>query len=169
MKLKLTAISIAVAALLLPAESLLAQSKTNYPGLLSGTEIKAAEVTNLQNQEIGTVQEVLLDPSSGRVRFAILSVGGFLGLGATEVAVPWEALRISKEDNRAKYVLDATKERLEKAPRVEGKRYDRLYTRQEAEPTYVYWGIRWWDVDPITSPTPTASPKASPSPSPTAR
>jgi hypothetical protein len=37
--------------------------------------------------------------------------------------------------------LDATKERLEKAPRVEGKNYERLYTAEGAEPVFVYWEI----------------------------
>jgi hypothetical protein len=60
-------------------------------------------------------------------------------MGETSVAVLWDALRISQDGDRPKYVLDASKERLEKAPGVEGKRYDRLYSRQEAEPTFVYW------------------------------
>jgi hypothetical protein len=60
--------------------------------------------------------------------------GGFLGLGSTTVAVPWTAFQISKEGDKTKYVLDATKERLEKAPKVEGKNYERLYARETAEP-----------------------------------
>ena len=39
-----------------------------------------------------------------------------------------------------KYLLDATKERLEKAPRVEGKNCERLYP---AEPVFVYWDVEW--------------------------
>jgi hypothetical protein len=40
---------------------------------------------------------------------------------------------------KTKYVLDATKERLEKAPKVEGKNYERLYARETAEPIFIYW------------------------------
>src|SRR4029077_20086113 len=47
--------------------------------------------------------------------------GGFLGLGSTTVAVPWTAFQISKEGDKTKYVLDATKERLEKRLRWKGK------------------------------------------------
>ena len=159
--------AIALAAILLFAQEAGAENeKSNYPGLLSATQIKGAEVMNLQNQQIGSIEELLVDPSSGKVRFGVLSVGGFLGLGDTEVAVPWGAFRISKQGENPKYVLDATKERLEKAPRVEGKKYDRLYTRQEAEPTFVYWGVTWYDIAPLSSPTATPSAKGSPSPSP---
>jgi hypothetical protein len=41
--------------------------------------------------------------------------------------------------DKTKYVLDATKERLEKAPKVEGKNYERLYARETAEPIFIYW------------------------------
>ena len=177
MKSNITSIAVAFAAAFLFEQGTVAQERTsNYAGLLSGTQIKGAEVMNLQNQEIGSIEEVLVDPSSGRVRFAVLSVGGFLGLGDTEVAVPWDAVQVTKSGDNPKYVVDATKERLEKAPRVAGKKYDRLYTRQEAEPTFVYWGITWYDIgigagastgtspDAATSPTATASPRISPSP-----
>ena len=137
--------------------------------LLAATQLKGTDVQNLQNEHIGDIDEVLIDPGSGRVRFVVLSVGGFLGLGDTNVAVPWEAFRVSRDGDATKYVLDASKERLEKAPRVEGKRYDRLYSRKDAEPTFVYWGVTWWDLGPLTSPSPGASPKSSPTVSPPMR
>ena len=42
-----------------------------------------------------------------------------------------------------KYLLDATKERLEKAPRVECKNYERLYPAETAEPVFVCWDVEW--------------------------
>ncbi|HSS16881.1 MAG TPA: hypothetical protein VLQ29_07850 [Candidatus Dormibacteraeota bacterium] len=42
-----------------------------------------------------------------------------------------------------KYLLDATKERFEKAPRVEGKNHERLYPAETAEPIFVYWDAEW--------------------------
>jgi hypothetical protein len=139
----------------------------SYGGLLAASEIKGTKVKNLQNQEIGDIDEVLVEPDSGTVRFAVLNVGGFLGLGATKVAVPWDAFQITRENGKPKYVLDATKERLEKAPRVQGKHYERLYTKADAEPIFVYWHVAWvepagGDISPPPSyaspPSPTASP-----------
>jgi len=99
---------------------------TGAATLLTVSEIKGSTVRNRQREEIGDIDELLIEPDSGRVRFAILSVGGFLGLGSTRVAVPWSAFEITPQGGRITYMLDATRDRLEKAPRVEGKNYERL-------------------------------------------
>jgi len=102
--------------------------RTEAAILLAASEVKGARVINFQNENIGDVDELLIEPDTGQVRFAVLSVGGFLGLGSTKVAVPWLAFQIVSERGKIKYMmLDATRERLEKAPRVEGKNYERLY------------------------------------------
>ena len=116
---------------------------TGAATLLAASEIKGSTVRNRQKEEIGDINEVLIEPDSGRVRFAILSVGGFLGLGSTRVAVPWSAFEITPQGGRITYMLDATRDRLEKAPRVEGKNYERLYPQEAAEPIFVYWDEVW--------------------------
>ena len=116
---------------------------TEAATLLAASEIKGSTVRNRQREEIGNIDELLIEPDSGRVRFAILSVGGFLGLGSTRVAVPWSAFEISRQGGKMTYMLDATRERLEKAPRVEGKNYERLYAQETAEPIFVYWDELW--------------------------
>jgi hypothetical protein len=62
----------------------------------------------------------------------------FWELVMQKVAVPWRAFQIIKEGDKPKYVLDATKERLEQAPPVEGENFDRLYARETAKPVVVY-------------------------------
>jgi sporulation protein YlmC with PRC-barrel domain len=114
---------------------------TNYPAFMAASEIKGTHVKNLQGEDLGEIEEVLLDPETGQVRFAVLEVGGFLGLGSTKVAVPWSAFQLTQEGNKPKCVLDADKEKLKNAPKVEGKNYQRLYTQSGAEPVFVYWKI----------------------------
>jgi sporulation protein YlmC with PRC-barrel domain len=114
---------------------------TNYPAFMAASEIKGTHVKNLQGQDLGEIEEVLVDPETGQVKFAVLEVGGFLGLGSTKVAVPWNAFQLTQEGNKPKWVLDADKEKLKNAPKVEGKNYQRLYTKTEAEPTFIYWKI----------------------------
>lgn len=181
MKASKTSIAFAAAVALFLAPQSDAQTnksstaKSSYAGLLSASKLKGADVYNLQNEEIGEVDEVLFDPASGRIRFAVIGIGGFLGIGETNVAVPWSAFHLSKEGADVKYVIDASKEKLEKAPRVEGKSYDRLYERKDAEPAFIYWGVTYYDLEPVASPSPAASaspkmsstkasPTASPSP-----
>jgi hypothetical protein len=147
MKTKTRFISVAIAVALLGAGGIFAvdsQKKADpYPSLLAGSEIKGANVKNPQNETIGDIDELLIEPASGHVRFAVVSVGGFLKMGATKVAIPWGTFQITKEGETPKYVLDATKEQLVNAPRVEGKNYDRLYARENAEPVYIYWHAEW--------------------------
>jgi sporulation protein YlmC with PRC-barrel domain len=117
--------------------------RTEVATLLATSEIKGARVINFQNQDVGEIDELLIEPDTGQIRFAVVGVGGFLGLGTTRVAVPWQALQITRENGRVRYMLDATKERLEKAPRVEGKNYERLYPADAAEPIFIYWDVQW--------------------------
>ena len=120
------------------------EQRTEEAILLAASEVKGARVINFQNENIGDVDELLIEPDTGQVRFAVLSVGGFLGLGSTKVAVPWLAFQIVSERGKIKYMmLDATRERLEKAPRVEGKNYERFFPAETAEPIFVYWGAQW--------------------------
>jgi sporulation protein YlmC with PRC-barrel domain len=116
---------------------------TNYPSLVGAADIKGTHVKNPQGQDLGTIDEVLIDPDTGQVRFVILEVGGFLGLGSTRVAVPLSAFQITEEGKKPNWVLDADKDKLKNAPKVEGKNYQRLYTRTEAEPIFVYWRVSW--------------------------
>ena len=114
--------------------------------LLAAGEIKGTKVQNLQHQDIGDVDELLIRHQDGMVRLAVLSVGGFLGLGSTRVAVPWKAFDIATlRDGTIRMTLDATREQLEKAPRTEGENYQRLYTGEVVEPIFDYWEIEYVD------------------------
>jgi sporulation protein YlmC with PRC-barrel domain len=109
------------------------------------SDIRGTHVKNLQGQDLGQIEDVLIDPDTAQVRFVILEVGGFLGLGSTSVAVPLSAFQITKEGDKSKWVLDADREKLKNAPKVEGKNYERLYPADVSEPIFVYWDVRWME------------------------
>jgi sporulation protein YlmC with PRC-barrel domain len=152
MKTILRTMAASVAVILIAAAGSFAQdskkSAGSYPALLSASQIKGTHVKNLQNQDLGEIEEVLVEPDTGHVRFVVLEVGGFLGLGATKVAVPWTAFQLAPGASKPKWVLDADKEKLKNAPKVAGKNYERLYTKAEAEPVFVYWKISWVEPAP---------------------
>jgi hypothetical protein len=60
---------------------------TPYEGLLLTTKVVGSHIRNLQNQDIGTIDDLIFNPDTGRVRFAVLGVGGFLRAGETKVVV----------------------------------------------------------------------------------
>jgi sporulation protein YlmC with PRC-barrel domain len=82
--------------------------------LLSATTIAGDEVCNMQDEKLGTIQDIMLDTTEGKIRYAVLSSGGFLGMGDRLFAVPWNALRLDKDNKR--FILDADVERVKNAP-----------------------------------------------------
>jgi PRC-barrel domain len=144
---RLISLGAALAVVLLGVNGAIAQDTNqnarNYPTLLDTSDLKGAHVKNLQNEDLGAIDDLLIEPASGRVRFVIVNVGGFLGIGGVRVAVPFTAFQITKEGDKPKLVIDANKDFLEKAPRVEDKKYDSLFARQTAEPVFTYWHVIW--------------------------
>jgi putative membrane protein len=99
-----------------------AAKMTAKPGDSVGvTEYYKQNVYDTSDNTIGEVSDVLLD-KDGHVTAVILSVGGFLGLGAKYVSVPFNALRMTEKDGKRYLVMDTTKEALTSAP---GYQYDK--------------------------------------------
>jgi sporulation protein YlmC with PRC-barrel domain len=73
------------------------------------------DVYDAKENKIGDVNDLVLD-SSGKIQAVIVGVGGFLGVGEKDVAVPFEALKVAEKDGDTYLVMDATKQTLEKAP-----------------------------------------------------
>lgn len=82
--------------------------------LLSADSITGDDVCNMQDEKLGTIQDIMLDTTNGKIRYAVLSAGGFLGMGDRLFAVPWQALKLDKENKR--FLLDADAERIKNAP-----------------------------------------------------
>ena len=87
--------------------------KSNKRILSTGT-LKNNPVKNAKGEDLGKIEEIMLDTESGEVRYAVLSFGGFLGMGDKYFAVPWKALSIDRENHQCR--LDVDKETLENAP-----------------------------------------------------
>jgi sporulation protein YlmC with PRC-barrel domain len=68
-------------------------------------------------KKVGKVEDLLLD-RSGNVEAVIISVGGFLGIGDKEVAVPFEAIKATEKESKTWLTINATKDTLKSAPGV---------------------------------------------------
>ena len=99
-----------------------AETMAEVPGeAVSIADYYKQNVYDTSDNTIGDVSDVLLD-KDGRVTAVILSVGGFLGLGAKYVSVPFNALRMIEKDGKRYLVMDTTKDALMSAP---GYQYDK--------------------------------------------
>lgn len=71
-------------------------------------------VVNSWGEDLGKIEEIVIDVEMGRVRYAVLSFGGVFGLGEKLFALPWKVLRADPENRQ--FVLDIDRERLKNAP-----------------------------------------------------
>ena len=91
----------------------MAQSEVMY-GVVSASKIIGEAVENRQQEKLGKIHELVIDAKEGRVAYAVLSFGGFLGMGNKLFAMPWNAFEFSSTEN--KLILNVDKQKLEMAP-----------------------------------------------------
>jgi sporulation protein YlmC with PRC-barrel domain len=84
-------------------------TKVNRASTFIGMKVK-----NLQNQELGKVEDLVFDPDSGKIAYAVIGVGGFLGLNDKYIAVPLNAIAAAPGEDHL--LLDANRQRLQNAP-----------------------------------------------------
>lgn len=87
----------------------------NADGNISGSAIIGASVRNQAKETVGKIDDVFLD-KSGTIKIVVVSVGGFLGVGAKDVAVKWEDIHFQRDGNSVVLVTDWTKDSLKAMP-----------------------------------------------------
>jgi sporulation protein YlmC with PRC-barrel domain len=106
------------------------QILTTIPGQsMTVTNWYKQSVYDPSNSKIGDIMDVLLS-QDGRVSALIIGVGGFLGVGEKDVAIPFSAVKNTMKDGKAYLTLDTTKDALKEAP---GVKYDRAAMTWVAE------------------------------------
>jgi len=84
------------------------------PRVLSSSTLSGDPVRNVQGEDLGKIEDFMIDLESGRIAYAVLSFGGVLGIGDKLFAVPWKAMTV--DTDRHCFVLNVPKERLKDAP-----------------------------------------------------
>jgi hypothetical protein len=82
--------------------------------LISSNKVEGTAVYNHEGERLGDVYNFMVGKRSGRVAYAVMSFGGFLGIGQRYHALPWGVL--TYDTNRGGYVIEADKDRLMAAP-----------------------------------------------------
>ncbi len=107
--------------------------------LINADKVKGTAVYNGRGEKLGTVDDVMLDKQRGNVAYAVMSFGGFLGMGEKHHPLPWDVLSYDEDQNG--YVVNLSKEQLEAAPTIDRGQTDRLYDRNYGESVYSYYGV----------------------------
>ncbi|WP_404378586.1 PRC-barrel domain-containing protein [Caenispirillum salinarum] len=110
---------------------------TEIEASLSTDMLLGLDVRNMQDEDLGDIDEIAFD-RQGNARYALISRGGFLGMGEDLIPVPWEELRITPSPYRDTIVLDVSEETIANAPTVPD---DDTQQLAEAAPERVdqYW------------------------------
>jgi sporulation protein YlmC with PRC-barrel domain len=82
--------------------------------ILAAGSLKGTKVHNFAGEDLGKVDDFVLDLDSGRIAYVVLSIGGFLGIGDRLHAVPWELFSTTKQDHDL--FIDVEKQMLIDAP-----------------------------------------------------
>ncbi|PZO79402.1 MAG: photosystem reaction center subunit H [Mesorhizobium amorphae] len=106
---------------------------------IAASKVVGTAVYNTAGQSIGTISDLMLDKNSNNIMFAVISFGGFLGIGEKYHAVPWSSLDYEK--SRAGYVVPYSKEQLEAAPAYSVDDLSREDGRTARDASYDYYKV----------------------------
>jgi len=111
--------------------------------LLSASTIEGTPVQNQAGEDLGEINELMIDLEKGRIAYAVLSFGGFLGLGDKLFALPWEALAISAGGDF--FILNVPRERLEQAEGFDKDHWPDMADTSWGERLHTYYGYKpYW-------------------------
>ncbi len=108
------------------------------PRVMRSSTIVGSAVRNLNGDDLGKIQELMIDVASGRIAYAVLAYGGFLGMGDKLFAIPWEALM--KRSDERQFVLDLDEETLKTAPGFDSDHYPTTADTNWLSDVYTHYG-----------------------------
>lgn len=82
--------------------------------LISSSTITGDHVKNNKGEDLGKIEDLMIDTNDGAIQYAVLSFGGILGMGEKLFAVPFDRLKVDSKNKCM--ILDADKQRLKDAP-----------------------------------------------------
>ena len=118
---------------------------TSPNALIASDRVEGTPVRRSSGEKIGTVERLMIDKVSGKVAYAVMSFGGFLGLGEDHHTIPWSALKFNTALDA--YEVNLSDDQLRQAPRRSQDGRDASFDRDWEEHVHryynatPYWGI----------------------------
>jgi sporulation protein YlmC with PRC-barrel domain len=115
-----------------------------YKDVIPASSVIGGSVVNANYEDLGKVEDVVLDASAGRIAYGVLSFGGFLGMGDKYFAIPWSAFQFHMSEGRV--VLNIDKKLLEKAPGFDKSNWPNMADSEWATSIYKHYGLTpYWE------------------------
>jgi sporulation protein YlmC with PRC-barrel domain len=106
--------------------------------LISADKVTGTSVFNRQGEKLGSVYSIMLNKTNGQVAYAIMSFGGFLGMGESYHPLPWKVLKYDPRQDG--YVVDLDRNRLEAAPSYTARNEPNWSDRAYGQSVDTYYG-----------------------------
>ncbi|CAN5269051.1 hypothetical protein BH10PSE19_BH10PSE19_18850 [soil metagenome] len=107
-------------------------------------EVIKVDVKNPAKENLGNIEEIMLDKLSGRVAYVVLASGGFLGMGEKYFALPWHSLHFDINENC--FILNVDKEKIKNAPGFDKDNWPDMADRQWGQKVFDYYGTKpYWE------------------------
>lgn len=109
-------------------------------GLIGSDKVEGTNVYDAKGEKIGSIERVMIEKRSGQVAYAVLSFGGFLGIGADYYPIPWDSLKY--DTSLGGYRTTITEQQLQRAPKYTGTNWD-WDDRERGRRVSEYYGTPW--------------------------
>lgn len=116
------------------------------PRLMGADTLIGNDVYNPAEEDLGDIKEFMLDMQSGKVAYAVLSYGGFLGMGEKLFAVPFKALTLDTANHR--FTLDVSQDKLKDAPGFDKDHWPDMADRTWARDVHTFYGTDYREDGP---------------------
>ncbi|ANC93139.1 PRC-barrel domain containing protein [Azospirillum humicireducens] len=113
------------------------QDSIAHPRAIAADDLEEAKLRSPDGKDLGSITELVIDPATGRIAYAVVELGGFLGIGDSDFPVPWALFQPSGDG----YVLNVPKDKLTNAPRFDDRNRPNMNDRQWAMAVHTYYGI----------------------------
>ncbi len=106
--------------------------------LIASDKVEGTKVYGADGKHIGSIERLIIEKRSGRVSYAVMSFGGFMGIGHDHYPLPWA--KLSYDEGLGGYATNVTRDQVENAPKF-GSDDDYDWNRENGKRVYDYYGI----------------------------
>jgi hypothetical protein len=117
----------------------MAEARETYD-LIGSDKVEGTNVYGAKDEKIGSIERVMINKRSGKVAYAVLGFGGFLGVGEDHYPIPWSTL--TYDTRLGGYRTNISEQQLEGAPKYEGDEWD-WQDPERGRKVYDYYGQPW--------------------------
>jgi len=116
-----------------------------YRRVIRDSDLKGSRVRNSAGEQLGTIEDIMLDVPTGRIAYAVLSFGGFLHMGNKLFALPWNALTLNAREHE--FILNVDKQKLKDAPGFDKNNWPDMADPSWAAQIHSHWSQdkQWMD------------------------